>query len=135
MNDGMTISQLAKAAGVNVETVRYYQRIRLLGQPSRAYGRIRRYNDGDLARLRFIKAAQRIGFSLDEVTELMKLEDGLHCTEAREIATHKLAVVRERLAHLASMEQALAGLVKACSSRRGTVRCPLIAALQGVQAE
>lgn len=135
MNEGMTIGQLAKAAAVNVETVRYYQRIRVLGTPRREYGSIRRYGDRDVARLRFIKAAQGIGFSLEEVGELMKLEDGLHCTEARQIATHKLAVVRERLAQLARMENALARLVKACSSQRGTVRCPLISALQRAERE
>jgi MerR family mercuric resistance operon transcriptional regulator len=74
---------LADAAGVNVETVRFYQRKGLMPKPQRPAGGIRRYGQADLARLGFIKAGQRLGFSLDEVSELLKLEDGTHCDEAR----------------------------------------------------
>lgn len=125
----MTIGTLARAAGVNVETIRFYQRRGLLPEPERAYGAIRRYDRGEANRIRFIKSAQRLGFSLDEVAGLLRLEDGAHCEEARLLAEAKLADVRVRLAALARMEAALAGLVGSCRERTETVCCPLIAAL------
>jgi len=125
----LTIGGFAAAAGVNVETVRYYQRKRLLGQPDKPYGGIRRYGDEDVARVKFIKSAQRLGFSLDEVAALLTLEDGMRCGQARELAEHKLADVRARLADLRRIETVLAGLVRQCARSRGTVSCPLVAAL------
>lgn len=125
----LTIGGFAKAAGVNVETIRFYQRKGLLAEPERPYGRIRRYGPADVARVQFVKAAQRMGFSLDEVGQLLKLEDGTHCGEAAELATARLADVRARLADLARIESVLATLVSECGRRRGKVSCPLIAAL------
>ena len=127
----MTIGALAEAAGVGVETVRYYQRRGLVGEPRRPPGGIRRYSGADLARLKFVKAAQRLGFSLDEVAELLRLEDGTHCAQARRLAELRLHDVRERLRHLRRVQTLLAQLVAQCGSARGTVSCPLIAALQG----
>ncbi len=126
----LTIGGLAKAAGVNVETVRFYQRKGLLPEPVRPYGSIRRYGAPDVARIKFVKAAQRLGFSLKEIGQLLKLEDGTHCSEAAEIAVHRLADVRVRLADLARMEAALLKLVSECDTRRGKISCPLIAALR-----
>lgn len=126
----LTISGLANAAGVSVETIRFYQRRGLLAEPDKPPGGIRRYGSEDVARVLFIKAAQRIGFTLDEVEQLLELDDGMHCSEARVIAEHKLAIVRERLADLLRIETALAQLVKRCASRRAQVSCPLIDALQ-----
>jgi MerR family mercuric resistance operon transcriptional regulator len=134
MSNIFTIGALAEAAGVNLETIRFYQRRGLLPEPARPQGGIRRYGDPDLARVRFIKSAQRLGFSLDEVAELLKLEDGSHCGQAREQGERKLADVRARLADLQRIEQVLADLVARCGSKRGRVRCPLIASLQGLQA-
>lgn len=128
--DTLSIGSLAEAAGVNVETIRFYQRKRLMQEPDRPLGGIRRYGQPDLARLRFIKSAQRLGFSLDEVAGLLRLEDGSQCTEARAQAERKLADVRGRLADLQRIEAALQGLVDRCGAARGTVQCPLIAALQ-----
>lgn len=82
-----------------------------------------------MARVRFIKIAQRLGFTLDEVASLLKLEDGTRCSEAADIARHKLAEVRARLADLTSMEAALADLTARCEKSRGRVSCPLIDAL------
>jgi MerR family mercuric resistance operon transcriptional regulator len=127
---GQTIGALARAAGVNVETIRFYQRRGLLAEPDKPLGGIRRYGKAEVARVLFIKAAQRIGFTLDEVAQLLQLDDGAHCSEARAIAEHKLADVRARLADLRRIEAALAQLVERCSSRRGQVSCPLIDALQ-----
>ncbi|MGH8833200.1 MAG: Hg(II)-responsive transcriptional regulator, partial [Polaromonas sp.] len=112
--ESLTIGAFAKAAGVNVETIRFYQRKGLLPEPDKPYGRIRRYGEKDVTRLRFVKSAQRLGFSLDEIAELLRLEDGTHCEEASSLAEHKLKDVREKLADLTRMETALSGLVRAC---------------------
>ncbi|MDC0663426.1 Hg(II)-responsive transcriptional regulator [Marinobacter sp. SS21] len=126
----LTIGAFAKVGGVNVETIRFYQRKGLLPLPDRPFGGIRRYGDADVRRLRFIKSAQRLGFSLDEVAELLRLEDGTDCDEASRLAEHKLQEVREKLAYLQRLEMALAQLVGACHRRRGNVSCPLVASLQ-----
>lgn len=127
----LTIGAFAKAAGVNVETIRFYQRKALLPEPARPHGGIRRYSGRDVARVKFVKSAQRLGFSLNEIAELLKLEDGSQCDEAREQAERKLADVRARLADLRRIERVLTQLVARCSSVNGQVRCPLIMALQG----
>lgn len=127
--ENLTIGALARMAAVNVETIRFYQRKGLLPQPDRPYGSIRRYEEVDVARVRFIKSAQRLGFSLDEVAGLLKLEDGTHCDEAREAAVQKLRDVRAKLADLQRMEIVLQQLVEQCRQLSGTVRCPLIVGL------
>ena len=126
----LAIGALAEAAGVNVETIRFYQRKGLMQEPGRPLGGIRRYGLSDLARVRFIKSAQRLGFSLDEVADLLKLEDGSNRTEAREQAERKLIDVRARLADLNRIEAVLQGLVDRCCAASGQVRCPMIDALQ-----
>jgi len=125
-----TISGLAHAAGVNVETIRFYQRRGLLAEPAKPLGGIRRYGEAEVARVLFIKAAQRIGFTLDEIAQLLQLDDGTQCKEARAIAEHKLSDVRQRLGDLQRIESALTQLVDRCAASRGKVSCPLIAALQ-----
>lgn len=125
----LSIDTLAKAAGVHVETIRFYQLKGLLPTPERPYGGIRRYTGVDVARVRFIKTAQRLGFSLEEVGQLLRLDDGAHCREAAELAAARLADVRERLRDLRRMESALTDLVAKCHAHRGMVSCPLIAAL------
>lgn len=127
---GFTIGGLAEAAAVNVETVRFYQRKGLLQQPERRQGGIRRYGETDLGRLHFIKSAQRLGFSLDEIAELLTLEDGAHCTQARQLAEQKRADVRGRLADLQRIESVLSTLIARCSAARGKLRCPLVASLR-----
>ena len=127
---GATIGALAETAGVNVETIRFYQRKGLMPEPEKPYGSIRRYGAAELARVRFIKSAQRLGFSLEEVGELLKLEDGARCSEARQLAEQKLVAVRQKLTDLQRIESVLAGLVARCSAVRGRVNCPLIASLQ-----
>lgn len=129
-SQSFAIGALAAEAGVHVETIRFYQRRKLLPEPERPYGGIRRYGPAEVSRLRFIKAAQRIGFTLDEIAQLLQLEDGTHCSQARTIAEHKLTDVRHRLEDLQRIETALAQLVKRCAAGRGKVTCPLIASLQ-----
>ena len=127
----VTIGVLAERAGVNVETIRFYQRKRLMPEPRRPQGGIRRYGETELARLRFIRSAQNLGFSLGEIAGLLRLEDGTHCGEARRLAEVRLLDVRERLSHLQRIESALSVLVARCSSARGSVKCPLISSLRG----
>lgn len=126
---GPTIGGFARMAGVSVEAIRFYQQRGLLPEPVKPYGGIRHYGAPDVARLRFVKSAKRLGFSLDEVGELLRLEDGTHCRAASRLVEHKLVDVRQKLADLKQLEAVLAGLVAACRTRRGTVSCPLIASL------
>ena len=127
--DDLTIGALAQAAQVGVETIRFYQRCGLMRAPARPRGGIRRYRAADLARVRFIKSAQRLGFNLQEVAELLTLEDGTQCRVARSLAERKLDEVRAKRAALRKMESALRALVDQCRSARGTVACPLISSL------
>jgi len=125
----LTIGPLATAAGVSVETIRFYQRRGLLSEPHRPLRGFRRYGNAELARVRFIKAAQRLGFTLEEIAELLKLEDATDCGEARVLAERRLRDVRERLANLRRVETALSQVVARCGAARSTTRCPLIESL------
>ncbi|MDP1698629.1 MAG: Hg(II)-responsive transcriptional regulator [Xanthomonadaceae bacterium] len=127
--DTFAIGALAAAAGVGVETIRFYQRRGLLSEPERPAGGIRRYGADDVARVRFIKRSQALGFRLDEILDLLRLADGSHCDTAREIAAEKLVNVREKLAQLRHIERELAALVHACDVTGSNVTCPLIDAL------
>lgn len=129
MMKSMTISQFAAAATVNVETIRYYQRRKLLALPDRPLGGIGRYGLEALTRLRFIKRSQSLGFSLDEVHTLLSLEDRQSCGEAKAIGEHKLADVRQRIKTLKALEIALQQLVAQCETSKGKVSCPLIKTL------
>lgn len=130
MAEQFTIGMLAKQSGVNVETIRYYQRRGLVGEPDRPIGGIRRYTLAHVRRLRFIGAAQALGFCLEEVADLLSLEDGRHCRQAEQLGTKKLAIVRERIAQLRRVERVLCTLVGQCHGNAGKVRCPLISALE-----
>ncbi len=124
-----TIGALAKNAGVNIETIRFYQRRGLLVEPVKPLKGIRQYTECDVQRVRFIKQGQKLGFTLDEVSELLSLEDGQHCQEAKEIALRKLILIRERIDGLRTMESALSNLVESCASNTDSVSCPIIHSL------
>mgnify|MGYP000243180176 CR=1 FL=1 len=126
---GITIGHLAESAEVNVESIRYYHRIGLLPLPRREFNSIRRYSGDDLKRVRFIKRAQALGFSLDEVALLLGLSDGKHCAETKVLAERKLTVVEEKIADLAAIQSALKGLVTKCSQGSRASGCPVIDAL------
>ncbi|MDW3689023.1 MerR family DNA-binding protein [Cupriavidus sp. CV2] len=121
-----TIGQLAKAANVGVETVRYYHRCGLLPVPERRHGAIRQYSHQSLQRLHFIRRAQALGFSLDEVRALLLLNDGSTCGAARTFAEHKLQTVEERLRDLRVLRTELRSLIGHCRANRNMVSCPLI---------
>jgi MerR family transcriptional regulator, mercuric resistance operon regulatory protein len=126
----LTISRVATDGGVSVETIRYYQRRGLLEEPPKPGGGYRDYPKEIVKRIRFIKRAQALGFSLDEVTELLQLDLADACPKSCELAERKLAAIDQKMAELAAMRQALAQLMTECDkkSRRGP--CPIIAALQ-----
>ncbi len=113
-------------AGVNVESVRFHQRRGLLAEPARPLGGFRRDDDDDARRIRFIGQSQTLGFTLDEVAELLAPSDGRFCSEAEAPGAGKLAVVRERIAQRRWIERLLAGLVAQCQCNTVAVRCPLI---------
>lgn len=122
----LTIGRLAAAADVNVETVRYYQRIGLMVVPPNAPGKVRGYGAAELKRLRFIRRAQELGFTLDEVRQLLGLADETHCAETRELAQQKLNAVRARLKDLRAMERVLSKLVAQCRVSTKLRGCPII---------
>jgi MerR family transcriptional regulator, mercuric resistance operon regulatory protein len=134
-NDNLTIGQVAASAGVHVETIRYYQRQALVEAPARPLGGIRRYDDKHVARLRFIKRAQQLGFTLEEIRGLLQLDDGQSCREARVLAERKVVDVEAKLKDLRTMHRHLKALVTQCQSVRGKVGCPLIESLSGASAE
>ena len=113
----MTIAKLAEAGGVGVETVRYYQRRGLLIAPARPGGTgFRRYDEGDVRRLRFIRQAQAAGFTLDEIGELLALDATEDRSRARELARSRIAALDASIAEMIAARQALARLADECGS-------------------
>lgn len=128
--DKLTISALAKAAGVGVETVRYYQRRGLIAEPPRSCGAIRRYDKNDVERLRFIRAAKKLGFSLNEIGELLKLESDGSCSDVKHLAQSKLDKIARQLDELQNMQKVLLELVSQCEASEAQISCPLISSLE-----
>jgi len=124
----MRIGRLALGGGVGVETVRYYQRAGLMPMPDRPYRGARRYTDADLARLRFIRGAKRLGFSLKEIGALLELSRD-DCRNVQQLATIKLGLVRDKITDLQRMEATLAETLKRCRSRQAHAPCPIIETL------
>lgn len=129
MTEKMTISRLAGAADVNVETVRFYQRSGLIDEPARPHSGYRTYGGDDVRRIRFIKRAQLLGFTLDEIASLLKLEGSQTCSNTRDLAAKKLAMVEAKLSDLLAMKTALATMVARCDSEHPGAGCPIIQAL------
>lgn len=123
--DALTVGRLAREAGVHVETIRYYQRRGLLAEPKRPAGGVRHYGEDAIARLGFIRRAQEVGFTLEEVKELLKLGEAPSCRGARTLAAKKLEMVESRLRDLERMRGALADLIGQCDAG-GERRCPII---------
>ena len=125
MNDDLTIGTLARAAGVGIETVRYYQRRGLLQTPSAARN-VRHYGAGHIERLLFIKRAQSIGFTLKEVAELLALNDTRDHRVARRLASKKITDIEERIVHMKRVATALRNLVRECECGGQDMPCPII---------
>jgi len=126
MTDAYTIAGLARAAGVHVETIRYYQRRRLVPEPKRPTRGVRRYGENDVERLRFIKRAQAMGFKLREMLGLLRLKDRRSCRATQELAVAKLHELDARIDELRRLRKELAGLINACNSNTDDTCCPVI---------
>ena len=124
------IGRLSQAAGVGIDTIRFYERIGLLPAPQRTAAGYRMYSDADRKQLEFIRRAQDLGFSLQEVASLLKLSrSGGSVAQARALAAAKLELVRARLAELERLRQALESLVDRCPGSGDPADCPIIGAL------
>lgn len=124
-----TIGRLADEAGVNVETIRYYQRRRLMLEPEKPINGRRRYTVAAIKRVRFIKRAQTLGFTLDEIGSLLELDEAHACAETRSLAVHKLQVIESKLTDLKAMRKALSALLSQCDTGATKGSCPIIHAL------
>lgn len=125
----LTIGRLARAADVNVETVRYYQTRKLLPVPKRGTSAFRYYPSEMIERIRFIKRAQELGFSLEEIRELLRLHEGIDRASIRKVARARLSQIESKLDDLIRMRDALSGLVDACEHTARGTPCPIIQAL------
>lgn len=123
-----TISKIAKKLNVSVETIRFYERKNLIAQPIKPEAGYRQYPDDTVNRIRFIKRAQDLGFTLDEIANLLSLNDR-PCGEVQELAEHKLSTVKEKMAELRRLENALKALLKQCRSNDDDSHCPIIDSL------
>lgn len=129
MDKELTIGRVAKLAGVNVETVRYYQRRGLVAEPDKPHMGYRRYPADTVNHIRFIKRAQALGFILKEVAILLSLDEARACGKTRALAVRKMDMIEEKLAGLIAMQKVLANLVRQCDARKPTKGCPIIQAL------
>ena len=128
----LTIGRAAAAADVTIQTLRYYERRGLLTPPRRSASGYRHYDHESLRRLRFIKQAQRLGFSLREIRELLNLRarNADACTAVGRKTREKVEVVRQRIRELQGLQRALERLAAACASRSPTDECPILEALE-----
>ena len=126
----MLIGKLAAETGVNIETIRYYERVGLLAIPPRTAGRHRVYDEHHAQRLSFVRRSRELGFSLDDIRALLGLSDGKQDCAARELTLRHLESVRGKIASLKRLEMALKSMTEAC--RPGDQKsCPVFDALSG----
>ena len=128
-----TIGKLADVANVTVETIRYYQRRGLIKEPLKKTGGFRSYDENHVQRLQFIKRAQELGFSLNDIEELLSLSQGINRERLREIIRIRLADIQQKIIQLESIASALKGLADCCKQTKLDDPCPIIAALAGEQ--
>jgi len=133
MGTTLKSGELAKRADVSVETLRFYERKGLLPEPPRRRSGYRQYPEESVGRIRFIKRAQEVGFSLEEIKELLALRvrPGTTCAQVRERAEHKVQEVRQKIADLKAIERALNKLTASCSGRGPISACPILENLDG----
>ena len=125
----LSIKKYAQAGDVGVETIRFYQRKGLLDTPGKGNG-IRRYGEVDVRRLRFIRMAQRAGFTLEEIRELLALDSGQDRQRARELARAKVAKLKEQIAEMERARDYLQKLARQCSAKTSGP-CPILASFDG----
>jgi MerR family transcriptional regulator, mercuric resistance operon regulatory protein len=129
----ISIGELSRQSDCSVETIRYYERIGLLPKPRRNGGRFRRYGADDVARLKFIRRARQLGFSLEDVRALVSLASGpreVVCAEARQLAAVRVAEVRAEIADLQAIERILTGAICQCDVAHDP-GCPIIEVISG----
>ncbi len=130
--NGLTIGNVAQQAGVNIETLRYYERKAVVPKPPRTSSNYRLYSEDTVRRVRFVKRAQELGFSLREIKELLALRAtrGARCDDVRRHALHKIRDIEEKIQTLQAMKDALFKLVKECASTSAAASdCPILEAL------
>lgn len=127
----LTIGQLAKRAQLNVETVRYYERRGLMPDPPRRASGYRQYSEDDITRIRFIRHAKDLGFSLKEISELLSLriDPDTTCGDIKRKAEAKIADIEEKIRALQEMKKGLGKLVASCRGRGPTSECPILEVL------
>ncbi|GGD53033.1 MerR family transcriptional regulator [Pseudoxanthomonas indica] len=126
----MNIGQLARLAGVPIDTVRYYERQHLLPAPARSAAGYRRYEEGDVLLLNFIRRAKALGFTLEEIRDLLAISAARDdMAQVKAAAAAKLVLLEERLAELQRVRDALRGLVDACPGHGDPSTCPILGAL------
>lgn len=126
MTQRLTIGKVAAAANVNVETVRFYQRRGMLAEPEKEAGGFRYYDDDAVAQVRFIKRAQALGFSLNEIQGLMTLNQPGSCRQTHDTAVAKLTLVQARIDDLTLIEKTLQQLIAECETGEDNRNCPII---------
>jgi len=126
----LTINVTAKKAGVGVETIRYYQRIGLINKPEKPLSGYRVYSEETVLRLHFIQRAKELGFNLAEISNLLVLGDGGECMETKELAAHKLEIIKNKINDLQSIASTLEKLIQSCETNPDYQGCPIIKALQ-----
>ena len=131
MTTGLTIGQVAKAVGIGVETVRFYEREGLFDPPPRRPSGYRQFPEDVIHRLRFIRRAKELGFSLKEIRDLLglRLDSGATCADVRDRAARKIEAIQERVRDLQRMKRALAKLITACDGDADVDHCPILISL------
>lgn len=127
----LTIGKLAKLSDVSVETIRYYQKIGLIKAPQKPLQGFRTYTTDNIRELKFIKKAQRLGFSLNEIAELLEIGSG-HCADIQSKAQTKLDQIRQQMAELEALQDTLSELVKSCENSSGADGCPIVESLSEI---
>ena len=122
----MTIGRAATTAGVKIDTIRYYQRRSLVDEPALPIGGQRKYGDDTVRRVKFIKRAQTLGFTLEETKSLLSFERARSCTATRKLAEHKVVEIDARIVDLRRMRKTLAALALHCESSEAPGHCPII---------
>jgi MerR family transcriptional regulator, copper efflux regulator len=132
--DSLTIGKVAKRAGVGVETLRFYQRKGLIDEPPRRDSGYRQYPADAVDRVRFVKRAKELGFSLREIKDLMALRiaPGAACTRVRKRAETKISDIDDKIRSLQRMKQSLQKLVVACAGKGSVSKCPILDALEDI---
>lgn len=124
---GYPIGRMSQKTGVNIETIRYYERIAVMPKPDRTAGGNRQYNDEQLKRLFFIRRSRELGFSIEEIRALLEMVDHneFSCGEVHDLTSSHLDTVKEKIASLKKLESALTSMVAQCN--RGDVpECPIV---------